>query len=173
MYLPYKCSVNDMLAIDLNAQVEYTINNTNQELGYNVNNIRNTTLFWPCSQAMTKAISVKLHLCHCHHWPGRKGWEYMSMCWLLLGSGQLTCCRCASIMLPSSIPSWIIAISYENTTESLTVFRNILQQGYQHCSICFPCTQTWASLHTVISICVAHASIVIPGSFPNHFYCHK
>ena len=32
MCLPYKCSVNDMLAIDPNAQVEYTINNTNQEL---------------------------------------------------------------------------------------------------------------------------------------------
>ena len=28
MCLPYQCSVNDMLAIDLNAWVEYTINNS-------------------------------------------------------------------------------------------------------------------------------------------------
>ena len=112
MCLPYKCSVNGMLAIDLNAQVEYTINNTDQKLQYNVNNIRNKTCwitpFWSCSWAMTEPISVKLHHCHCHRWPGRKGWEYMSMCWLLSESGGLTCCRCASIMSPSSIPSWII-----------------------------------------------------------------
>ena len=72
-----KCSVNDMLAIDPNARVEYTINNTDQELEYNVNNVRNetcrTTLFRSCSRAMTEPISVKLHRCHCHHRPGRKG----------------------------------------------------------------------------------------------------
>ena len=43
MCLSYKCSVNDMRAIDSNAQVEYTIHNTDQELGYNINNIRNKT----------------------------------------------------------------------------------------------------------------------------------
>ena len=177
MCLPYKCSVNDMLAIDPNTGVEYTINNTDQELEYNVNNIRNetcrTTLFRSCSRAMTEPISVKLHRCRYHHRPGRKGWEYMSMCWLLSESGGLTCCRCASIMSPSSIPSWIIVVSYENTIESLTVFRNIPRRGYRHRSICFPRTRTWASLHAVVGIRVAHANVVIPGSFPNRFYCHK
>ena len=81
--------------------IYHYINNTNQELGYNVNNIRNktcwTTLFWSCSWAMTEPILVKLHCCHCHHQPERKGWEYMSVCWLLslvdslVVDGHLSC----------------------------------------------------------------------------------
>ena len=145
-----------MLSIDQSAQVEYTINNADQELGYNINNIRNdpcwTTLFQSCSWAMTKPISVKLHCCHCHCQSWRKGWEYMSRCWLLLESGGLTCCRCASIMLPSSIANWIIIISYGNTMESLMVFRDILWQGVITVTIPTP-------IHTILT-CLHHSQVI-------------